>query len=111
MKKNMLRIPKSVDSPHSALPRALFTDVNPFIQIYWVTEDRLGPLYDSQAYDRGLHMLVGSEAHRGVHRIRTWLPSLVHYCFLDDARTNRVVAEPNEKNGKMVAVSLPACFD
>lgn len=50
-------------------------------------------------------MLVGSDAHRGPHRIRAWMPSLVHYCFLDDPRTERVVAEPNEKNAKIISVS------
>ncbi|BGP20460.1 hypothetical protein JCM10213v2_008609 [Rhodosporidiobolus nylandii] len=29
------------------------------------------------------------------------MPSLWHCCFLDDPRTNRVLCEPNEKNGKI----------
>lgn len=49
-------------------------------------------------------MLVGSNDHRGPHRIRAWMPSLAHYCFLDDPRTQRVVCEPNEKNGKIIQV-------
>lgn len=53
----------------------------------------------------GLHMLVGSDAHRGPHRIRAWMPSLAHYCFLDDPRTQRVICEPNEKNDKIIKVS------
>ncbi|SCV74576.1 BQ2448_7605 [Microbotryum intermedium] len=74
-----------------------------YSEIYWVKEDRLGPLIDEvQDYDRGLHMLVGSNAHRGPHRVRAWMPSLVHYCFLDDPRTQRVVCEPNEKNVKVL---------
>ncbi|KAM0789845.1 hypothetical protein ACM66B_006692 [Microbotryomycetes sp. NB124-2] len=74
-----------------------------YSEIYWVKEDRLGPLMsDVRDYDRGLHMLVGSNEHRGPHRVRAWLPSLVHYCFLDDPRTDRVVAEPNAKNAKMI---------
>lgn len=51
-------------------------------------------------------MLVGSNKLRGPQRVRAWLPSLVHHCFLDDARTQRVMAEPNEKNEKMLQVSL-----
>lgn len=54
----------------------------------------------------GLHVLVGSALHRGPHRVRAWLPSLVHYCFLDDPRTKRVYAEPNQLNTKMIAVSF-----
>ncbi|BGP20475.1 hypothetical protein JCM10213v2_008636 [Rhodosporidiobolus nylandii] len=76
-----------------------------YAEVYWVKEDRLAPLMPEgtvQDYDRGLHMLVGSSAHRGPHRIRAWMPSLCHYCFLDDPRTNRVLCEPNEKNGKII---------
>ncbi|SCZ99549.1 BZ3500_MvSof-1268-A1-R1_Chr3-1g06088 [Microbotryum saponariae] len=101
-----------------------------YSEIYWVKEDRLGSLMEGvQGYDRGqhafdlsehtlhcpdrppscspgLHMLVGSNAHRGPRRIRAWMPSLVHYCFLDEPRTQRVVCEPNEKNVKILQVGL-----
>ncbi|KAJ8291455.1 putative lysine N-acyltransferase C17G9.06c [Rhodotorula toruloides] len=76
-----------------------------YAEVYWVKEDRLAPLMPAgtvQDYDRGLHMLVGSNAHRGPHRIRAWMPSLAHYCFLDDPRTQRVICEPNEKNEKII---------
>ncbi|GAA5877046.1 hypothetical protein JCM8547_007292 [Rhodosporidiobolus lusitaniae] len=76
-----------------------------YAEIYWVKEDRLAPLMPEgsvQDYDRGLHMLVGSNDHRGPHRIRAWMPSLCHYCFLDDPRTQRVLCEPNEKNNKII---------
>ncbi|BGP58390.1 hypothetical protein JCM8202v2_006059 [Rhodotorula sphaerocarpa] len=76
-----------------------------YAEIYWVKEDRLGALMpegSAQDYDRGLHMLVGSNDHRGPHRIRAWMPSLAHYCFLDDPRTQRVLCEPNEKNEKII---------
>ena len=101
-----------------------------YSEIYWVKEDRLGPLMkEVRDYDRGklittvctglaeqsglkltwhsigIHVLVGSNQHRGPHRVRAWLPSLVHYCFLDDPRTERVVAEPNCKNLKMIEAS------
>lgn len=47
-------------------------------------------------------MLVGSSAHRGPHRVKSWLPSLVHYIFTDDPRTQRVISEPNHLNLKMI---------
>ncbi|GAA5833640.1 hypothetical protein JCM11251_003191 [Rhodosporidiobolus azoricus] len=77
-----------------------------YAEVYWVKEDRLGPLLPGgtvQDYDRGIHMLVGSSAHRGPHRIRAWMPSLAHYCFLSEPRTQRVLCEPNEKNGKIIS--------
>lgn len=55
-------------------------------------------------------MLVGSSTHRGPDYVRAWLPSLAHYCFISDPRTERVLCEPNEKNQKMVSVSCtPSC--
>ena len=32
----------------------------------------------------------------------SWLSALVHYLFLDDPRTQRVVAEPRADNAKMI---------
>ncbi|GAA5963161.1 hypothetical protein JCM3765_003630 [Sporobolomyces pararoseus] len=78
-----------------------------YAEIYWGKEDRLGPLIPKEIevrdYDRGIHMLVGSSTHRGPDYVRAWLPSLAHYCFLSDLRTERVLCEPNEKNGKMIS--------
>ncbi|KAK4704314.1 hypothetical protein P7C70_g1893, partial [Phenoliferia sp. Uapishka_3] len=79
-----------------------------YSEIYWVKEDRLGVTMveqgndDVRNWDRGIHVLVGNDKLRGPQRVRAWLPSLVHYCFLDDVRTQRVMAEPNEKNIKML---------
>lgn len=52
----------------------------------------------------GIHQLVGSNAHRGPHRVRAWLPSLAHYCFTAEPRTQRVYCEPNQLNEKMINV-------
>ncbi|KWI44055.1 hypothetical protein WM05_21400 [Burkholderia ubonensis] len=41
-------------------------------------------------HDRGLRMLVGEPRWRGPHRVAGWLPSVVHYLFLDDPRTEAV---------------------
>ena len=47
-------------------------------------------------------MLVGEQAHRGPHKVASWLAALTHYLFLDDPRTQRVVAEPRADNAKMI---------
>jgi acetyl CoA:N6-hydroxylysine acetyl transferase len=65
-----------------------------YFEIYWAKENRLAPFYDADDYDRGWHVLVGEDAFRGRRFISAWLPSLMHYMFLDDCRTRRIVGEP-----------------
>lgn len=73
-----------------------------FFDAYWAREDRIGPWCDAGFYDRGIHMLVGEDHHRGPHKVACWLPSLVHYLFLDEPRTNRIVSEPRSDNDRMI---------
>lgn len=78
-------------------------DEQPFgyFEVYWAAEDRIGRHYRWHTFDRGLHMLVGEEAWRGAHFIRSWLRGLTHYLFLDEPRTRRVVAEPRYDNQRL----------
>lgn len=74
-----------------------------YFEIYWVKEDRLGrhvPGRDSSHYDRGFHGLVGEQEFRGAHRVRVWMSALVHFCWLADYRTQRVLCEPRVDNSK-----------
>ena len=89
--------------PHTVTLIGCFDD-QPFayFEAYWAKEDRLAPFYDAGDYDRGIHMLVGEENHRGPHKVASWLSALTHYLFLDDPRTQRVVAEPRADNAKMI---------
>jgi RimJ/RimL family protein N-acetyltransferase len=89
--------------PHTLTLIGCFDD-QPFAyyEAYWAKEDRIAPFYDASDYDRGIHMLVGEENHRGPHKVASWLSALVHYLFLDDPRTQRVVAEPRADNARMI---------
>lgn len=72
-----------------------------YFEIYWVKEDRLGPLLGgANNYDRGIHLLVGEQEFRGPHRLAIWLSSLVHFCWLSDLRTETVMLEPRVDNQK-----------
>ncbi|EJD35975.1 hypothetical protein AURDEDRAFT_117216 [Auricularia subglabra TFB-10046 SS5] len=73
-----------------------------YAELYWAAEDSVGahvPHLD--VFDRGIHLLVGSEKHRGPHRVAAWAPSLAHALFLWDARTQRIVMEPRATNAKI----------
>jgi len=84
-----------VDDPHM-IPMIGAFDGAPFayFEIYWAKENRLAPFYDVDDYDRGWHVAVGEESRRGGAYIGAWLPSLMHFMFLDDPRTRRIVGEP-----------------
>ena len=74
-----------------------------YFEIYWVKEDKLGRFVtgrESSHYDRGIHALVGEQEFRGAHRVKIWLSALVHYCWLADLRTQRVLLEPRVDNRK-----------
>ncbi|NIF27301.1 acetyltransferase [Pantoea sp. Tr-811] len=102
---------KQADDPHTLTLIGCFDD-QPFayFEAYWAKEDRIAPFYPADDYDRGIHMLVGEESHRGPHKVASWLSALVHYLFLDDPRTQRVVAEPRADNAKMIGYMHDQCF-
>ncbi|MES2259411.1 MAG: GNAT family N-acetyltransferase [Pseudomonadota bacterium] len=93
---------KIAADPH-ALPLIACLDGKPFgyFEVYWAKEDRLAPFYDAQDYDRGWHVLIGEPSCRGAAFVSAWLPSISHYLFLDDSRTQRLVIEPRADNARM----------
>ncbi|KAL9614354.1 MAG: hypothetical protein Q9167_001157 [Letrouitia subvulpina] len=95
---------KSLNDKHS-FPVIGCWDGKPFgyFELYWVKEDQLGRQLSSHDYgnwDRGFHALIGEQEFRGPHRVKVWMSALVHYCWLADARTERVLAEPRVDNKK-----------
>ncbi|WP_341987912.1 GNAT family N-acetyltransferase [Azorhizobium sp. AG788] len=89
--------------PHAVPVIGCFDDV-PFgyFELYWAKENRLGPHYEAQDYDRGWHVLVGEDAFRGKAWLTAWLPSLMHFMFLDDPRTQRIVGEPKATHTQQI---------
>lgn len=94
---------KRIADPHM-LPLIGCFDDQPFgyFEIYWAKENRLGPYYDADDYDRGWHVAVGEPAFRGKAWITAWLPSLMHFMFLDDPRTQRIVGEPSATHAQQI---------
>ncbi|CBX94339.1 similar to siderophore biosynthesis protein [Plenodomus lingam JN3] len=82
-----------------------------YFEIYWVKEDNLGKYLPMVSdYDRGFHCLVGEQEFRGAHRVKIWLSALVHYCWLADNRTERVMLEPRVDNEKLANYLQEAGF-
>lgn len=100
---------RSAADPHSlGIFGCLDDDPFGYFEVYWAKEDRIAPFCDAGDYDRGWHALVGDASYRGKPYLTAWLPSLSHYLFLDDTRTQRIVVEPRFDNLKM-RKSLPRC--
>ncbi|MEK1889885.1 MAG: GNAT family N-acetyltransferase [Phyllobacterium sp.] len=89
--------------PHTLALIGCFNGV-PFgyFEVYWAKENRLGPYYDAEDYDRGWHVAVGEPAYRGKQWLKAWLPSLMHFIFLDDPRTQRIVGEPRASHEQQI---------
>jgi acetyl CoA:N6-hydroxylysine acetyl transferase len=73
-----------------------------YFELYWARESRLGPLYEAGPYDRGWHVAIGDAAVRGRPYLSAWLPSLMHYLFLDEPRTQRIVGEPRADHAQQI---------
>ncbi|MGV3000869.1 GNAT family N-acetyltransferase [Vibrio sp. E150_018] len=76
-----------------------------YFEVYWAAEDRLGPYYEFQDYDRGVHILVGNFDYRGGTYFDAWGKSILHYCFLVEPQTMSTVGEPNAKNYRVVKIT------
>lgn len=97
---------ESLNNKHS-FPAIGCWDGKPFgyFELYWVKEDQLGRHLtgsDVNDWDRGFHALVGEQEFRGRHRVKVWASALVHYFWLCDQRTQRVLVEPRTDNVKFI---------
>ena len=72
-----------------------------YFEVYWAAQDRIAPFYPWQAFDRGIHLLVGENEFRGQAHFTSWLRALSHYIYLDEPRTEQIVLEPRVDNRRL----------
>lgn len=82
-----------------------------YFEFYWAKEDRLGPYYDAEDFDRGWHGLIGNADHLGRPKTLAWFRAVTHYLFLDEPRTRRIMGEPRASHRKMLSYCADAAYD
>ncbi|ASM71010.1 MULTISPECIES: GNAT family N-acetyltransferase [Roseobacteraceae] len=73
-----------------------------YFELYWARENRIGGVYDADPWDRGWHVLIGEDDMRGADYVTAWMPSLMHYMFLVEPRTQALVGEPKASHLKQL---------
>lgn len=101
---------KGLADPHQ-IPLILELNEEPvgYFEVYWTAEDRLAPYYEYEAYDRGFHFLIGNKKFLGAKNTNAALRAISHFMFLDDPRTQKLLAEPRSNNQRVLRYveSLP----
>lgn len=97
---------KQTESEHSMAVIGYFDGV-PFgyFEVYWAPEDRLGPYYDHQDHDRGIHMLVGNRFFLGNKNFINWSTAILHATFREEANTQQIMGEPRADNHHVVRIT------
>ncbi len=72
-------------------------------ETYWVKDDLIGNYYDFNAYDQGIHLLIGNKDYLGKGYIYPLLMTMLHHQF-QASKTKKVIAEPDIQNEKMIHV-------
>jgi len=86
-------------------PMIGYFDDKPFgyFEFYWAKEDRIGPFYDAGDFDRGLHLLIGDSQFQSAGKLKAWWSGVLHYMFVDEPRTQRLVGEPRVDHVRHIA--------
>lgn len=93
----------ALTDPH-LIPSFVELDGKPvgYFEFYWAKEDRLGPYYDSEDFDQGFHFLIGEKEALGFASTSAIINSNIHFLFMREPRTRRIMVEPRSDNNKVL---------
>ncbi|MBD1371878.1 acetyltransferase [Hazenella sp. IB182357] len=79
-------------------------------ETYWVQDDLLGQHYDFHPEDQGVHLLIGPPSYLGKGYAAPLLRHITYHLFQHES-TQKVVAEPDIRNEKMIHVFQKCGFE
>lgn len=79
-------------------------------ECYWAAEDDVANHYDAVPTDQGVHLLIGPEEYLGRGYARPLLRAVIAMQFRH-SETDRVIAEPDARNDRAIAVFEDCGFE
>ncbi|WP_206186547.1 GNAT family N-acetyltransferase [Thermoflavimicrobium daqui] len=79
-------------------------------ETYWAKDDILGKFYDFHPEDQGIHLLIGPPSFLGKGYIYPLLQTMTYHLF-QHPQTEKIVAEPDIRNKKMIYVFQKCGFE
>nr|WP_232353723.1 GNAT family N-acetyltransferase [[Bacillus] enclensis] len=102
---------KALNDDHHTLYIGCLDDVPmSYWEAYWVKGDVLEKMYDAVPHDQGVHLLIGDKEFLGKGYSLPLLREMVRFQFQDE-RTEKVMAEPDIRNEKMIHVFEKCGFE
>lgn len=95
---------KFLADPHQALHIGSLDGVPmSYWETYWAQQDIVGQYYDADPEDQGVHLLIGPPSYLGKGYALPLLKAMVSRLFQHEP-TEKVVAEPDIRNEKMIHI-------
>ncbi len=102
---------KALNDDHHTLFIGCLDDVPmSYWEAYWVKGDVLEKMYGAAPHDQGVHLLIGDKEFLGKGYSLPLLREMVRFQFQDE-RTEKVMAEPDIRNEKMIHVFKKCGFE
>jgi RimJ/RimL family protein N-acetyltransferase len=102
---------KFLEDSHQTLYLGLMDGIPmSYWEAYWVKGDVVEKCYEAHRSDQGIHLLIGNKNYLGKGYALPLLRAMVHFQFLSKD-TEKVIAEPDIRNEKMIHVFEKCGFE